>query len=213
MDLEGSESLMAKIKARGIKTYTAFNFRFHPLILWLKENLKGKRVLEVQAYCGSYLPDWRPGRNYRDVYSAKAELGGGVHLDLIHELDYLLWLFGEPDSLQSDRGKVSDLEIDSFDVARYWLSYNNFYISVLLNYYRRDPKRQLELVLEGDTWIADLLNGCITNASGSTLFEDTSPVIETYTSQLKYFLEGLDSNEDYMNNLDESLNTLSYALS
>lgn len=213
MELNGIESVMDKIRLNEIRTYTAFNFRFHPVVRWLKDNLKGKRIIEVQAYCGSYLPNWRPGQDYRKVYSAKADLGGGAHLDLIHELDYLIWIFGQPVSVGSEKGKVSDLEIDSTDFARYWLSYKNMNVSVLLNYYRRDPKRQLELVMEDESWIANLLTGHIIDSNGKIIFEDKCPVSETYSSQMKYFLENLDSTDDFMNNLSESVSTLKYALS
>ena len=212
MDLSGVAQLLQLCKAHKIRTYTAFNFRFHPVLLWLQENLKVKRVLEAQAYCGSYLPDWRPGRDYRNVYSAKKALGGGVHLDLIHELDYLLWLFGDPEVVTSFRNKVSDLKIDSPDFAQYWLRYPKLNISVILNYYRRDPKRQLEIVLEDDTWIADLLHGTVINANGKILFEDRRPVSETYSRQMKYFIDGLKLDEPYMNSLSDSVKTLKYCL-
>jgi len=212
MNTEGGTTLIKKIHEKAIKTYTAFNFRFHPVIQWLKENLAGKRILEVQAYCGSYLPNWRPGRDYRDVYSAKNEMGGGVHLDLIHELDFLLWLFGKPVKSDFFLRKVSDLEIDTPDMAHYWLRYPMFSISILLNYYRKDPKRELEIVMDDDTWTADLINRIIVNGEGKTIFEDKRPVTDTYLEQMKYFLRGLKNDEPYMNNLAESLTTLDYCL-
>ena len=210
--LNGVDEILKKIKNEGIKTYTAFNFRFHPVIKWLKSNLGQKRVIEVQAYCGSYLPDWRPGRDYKDIYSAKANMGGGVHLDLIHELDYLFWIFGKPDEIKSDYAKISDLEIDSYDIARYWMTYKNLKVSVILNYYRRDAKRQLEIVFDDETWFADLLHSSVIKSDGSTLFTDNGTIIDTYVSQLRYFLEGLDSEPDYMNNLFESSELLKHIL-
>lgn len=43
---------------------------------------------------GQYLPDWRPTKDYRETVSAKTELGGGVLLELSHELDYAQWILG-----------------------------------------------------------------------------------------------------------------------
>jgi len=99
--LNGINELVEVISSKNIVTYTAFNLRFHPVISWLKKHLETRRIIEVQSYCGSYLPDWRPGTDYRINYSAKKSMGGGVHLDLIHELDYLHYLFGLPKSINS----------------------------------------------------------------------------------------------------------------
>ena len=55
----------------------------------------------VRLWFGSWLPDWRPAVDYRPTYSARAELGGGVLLDAIHELDMLVWLLGATPSTWS----------------------------------------------------------------------------------------------------------------
>lgn len=212
MDLKGAKELVRILREQKISTYTAFLFRFHPVIQWLRQNLKGKRVLEIQAYCGSYLPEWRPNRDYREVYSAKAELGGGVHLDLIHELDYLIFLFGKPDDIMAYRSKVSQLEINSTDVAHYWMQYQSYNASVILNYYRRDAKRSLEIVMNEGTWTADLINSRIINSNGDVLFENDKPLSETFFHQMDYFLKGLKSKEPYMNSLEDSIKTLEYCL-
>lgn len=69
----------------------AYNLRFHPALRRLHELLEGKTVLSAVAYVGSYLPDWRPGRDYRNTGSAKSAFGGGALRELSHELDYVLW--------------------------------------------------------------------------------------------------------------------------
>ena len=71
----------------------------------------------ARVICSSYLPDWRPGVDYRTVYSAHKALGGGVTIDLIHEWDYLVDLFGVPQKLYNFKGTYSDLEIDSDDLS------------------------------------------------------------------------------------------------
>ena len=47
----------------------------------------------------------------------RAALGGGILLDAIHELDYLLWLLGPVASVSAELDRVSDLEIDVEDTA------------------------------------------------------------------------------------------------
>jgi len=88
-NLDCIDDLQRKLKQNDNITYVAFVLRFHPVTRWLKKNLEISKVIEVQSYCGSYLPDWRNGSDYRTNYSGKSRMGGGVHLDLIHEIDYL----------------------------------------------------------------------------------------------------------------------------
>ena len=213
MSLKGADLLVEQIKEQNSRIYTAFNLRFHPIIDWLKKNLVIENVLEVQVYCGSYLPDWRKDQDYRKNYSAIAAQGGGVHLDLIHELDYVRWIFGMPQKSKTYQSKVSDLEMDSIDSAHYWLMYAHFNISILLNYYRRDPKRNIEIVMKEDTINADLLNGRITNSKGELLFEANNlSIIHTYTEQMRYFIANMNTNERFMNDFNESIETLKIGL-
>jgi predicted dehydrogenase len=211
MSLTGSDEILRLIQANKIVTYTAFNLRFHPVIKWLKQRLDVSRVREVQAYCGSYLPNWRSG-DYRKNYSAQSSLGGGVHLDLIHELDYLIWLFGMPAMTKSDFGKISDLEIDSVDSAHYYLIYDTRRVSVLLNYFRRDSKRQIEIVMDDDTWIADLLSGVVKNSKGESLTTFNYSIADTYAEQMEYFLNCINEKGILMNDFSESLQTLKLCL-
>ncbi len=89
--------------------------RFHPLIERAKEILRGQHVLSVNVYVGQYLPDWRPGTDYRDSYSAKRKMGGGVLRDLSHELDYIQFLAGGWEKVVAHGGHRSGLSIDSDD--------------------------------------------------------------------------------------------------
>lgn len=212
MSLNGAKELTEAINKNEIQTYTAFNMRFHPVIQWLKAKLPLDKVLEVSAYCGSYLPDWRTGTDYRSTYSARQELGGGVHLDLTHELDYIKWLFGAPQEIYAYTNKVSDLEIDSVDYAHYHFAYTSFNASISLNYYRRKPKRSLEIVMKDQTWQVDLLHNKVTNDNGEVLFHKIEDRQLMYDRQMDYFLAKLGSREPMMNNLEESFQTLSMAL-
>lgn len=212
MNLDGVESLISIISKKSIKTYVAFNLRFHPIIHWIKTNIKIESVLEAQIYCGSYLPNWRDS-DYRESYSASSKMGGGVHLDLIHELDYLIWIFGNPIKIKSSFRKISKLEIDSVDSACYNAEYKSFNAHILLNYFRRDSKRSIEIVFETETWHADLIKGTIKNEKGELLYKTEEDLQFTYNEQMKYFLKNIKEDSTLMNSLPEALLTLKYAIS
>ena len=214
-NIESNVETRNLINKSGIKTYIACNLRFHPSIIFLKNYIdnNNKKINEVNLYCGSYLPNWRENIDYTESYSAKKNMGGGVDLDLIHELDYAIWLFGFPLNYNSTKRKISQLKIDSFDYCLYNLKYNEFNLSVILNYYRITPKREIEIVFEDDILVCNLLNTEIRNSKNEIIFLDNSYNInKTYLSQAEYFINNLKNNDPYINNLEESLEILKIAL-
>ena len=214
-NLENANELIQLIEDKKIVTYVACNLRFHPCIAFLKKKIETEclRINELNVYCGSYLPDWRPKKDFRTIYSANAAMGGGVHLDLFHELDYTTWLFGLPSRSKSVLRNSSSLEIDAVDYANYVLEYDSFTANVVLNYYRRKPKREIEIVLDEDTWTVDLIKNEIKNDVDEYLFEVADfNVKETYSLQLDYFINCLRNKQVPMNSLKESVEILKICL-
>jgi len=99
------------------KIFVGYVLRFHPLLEKLKEMTKDEKIIVANAKCGQYLPSWRPNTDYRNCYSAKKEEGGGVLLDLSHEIDYIQWLCERISDIKSYQVKISDLEINSDDLT------------------------------------------------------------------------------------------------
>ena len=136
--------------------YVACPLRYNAVLQYLKAYIKDKQVFSARAICSTYLPDWRPGVDYRTVYSAHKNMGGGVSIDLIHEWDYLSWLFGMPDSVKSVYGQYSNLEIDSDDLALYLGEYPDKLLSLHLDYFGRVEKREIELFTREETIVGDI---------------------------------------------------------
>jgi len=211
-NLDNKEALVKQVVNAGLLTYTACNLRFHPAIRFLKEQLAGKRINEVTIYCGSYLPDWRPGRDFRTIYSANAHMGGGVHLDLIHEIDYCYWIFGQPQHTHAIRRNQSHLDISAVDYAHYNLTYPNFVASITLNYFRRDTKRTVEVLTDEATWLLNLPACEITSHTGEVIFKQDYKILDTYTDQMRYFLNHLQEKKQPMNGIEEAFNVLQICL-
>ena len=141
------------------KIFTAYNLRFHPIITALYELLKDETIFYANIMCGQYLPSWRPQRDYKETYSAKKELGGGVLRDLSHELDYAMYLFGEIQKLQTISTRVSDLQINSDDIfSGIGVSQNRVVLNISLDYISKKPIRQLIIHTQTQTIEADLIN-------------------------------------------------------
>jgi predicted dehydrogenase len=210
--LEDAEKINQMIKAEEIVTYTACNLRFHPAIQYLRDEIKMKLPLELNLYCGSFLPDWRPGTDYRENYSANKEMGGGVHLDLVHEIDYCRYLLGDPIYHSSYIRKKSKLEISSPDIAHYALEFENTSAFITLNYYRKDAKREVVCVWDDKTWTVDLLNNSITDIKNGEIYSEAFDIKSTYLNQMKYFISCLENDEVPMNSFGEAIKTLKIAI-
>ncbi len=144
-----------------IPSYVACPLHYNPVLQYVKQNVDLSKVISVRAMSSSYLPDWRPGQDYRQTYSAHASLGGGVDIDLIHEWDYLTWIFGMPTDCYGIVGRFSNLEIDSSDTALYVAKTNQMTFELHLDYFGRNTQRTLEIFTHDDTIQCDLIAGTI----------------------------------------------------
>ena len=211
--LVNADNLEQELHSLGIKTYVACNLRFHPAIIYLKEVLKDKKPLEFNVYCGSFLPHWRPSTDYRESYSSKKEFGGGVELDLIHEVDYTVYLLGMPKQVLFKHGtKISDLQITSNDYAHYVFDHLDTVTTVSLNYYRKHSKRSIEVVWDDDVWIVNLLNNTIHSESKGVIYNEHYDIMNTYNHQMEYFLNNFQSNSEFENNFSEAIKILKLAI-
>ncbi|WP_400262026.1 Gfo/Idh/MocA family protein [Sphingobacterium sp. SG20118] len=194
------------IKSR-IITYISCNLRFLDSLRQIKVLIADKRINEVNVYCGSYLPNWRPNVDFREIYSANKEMGGGVHIDLIHELDYLYWLLGKPLVNRSLFKNNSSLNISAFDYANYTWEYPSFTASIILNYYRKDSKRTLEIVTSDGTYLVDLLKNII-YFDGVAIFKSDQRIMDTYDDQMDYFIHHIMKEDKNFNSIGEANNIL-----
>ena len=213
-DLGNVSMISSKLREKNVLTYIACNLRFHSGLQFLKKYLDEKkpRINEVNIYCGSYLPEWRSGIDFRKSYSANFDQGGGVHLDLIHELDYCTWLFGFPEKVTSTKRAVSSLSINAVDNAKFEFLYANFTIGINLNYYRRDFKRTLEVVTSEDSILLDLKSNIIQSSlRGQIIYNEPFETKDTYKEQMRYFMGVVNSNKQTFNDFDYAVKVLKLA--
>ena len=170
------------------KAYVAAPMRWCGTFLALKERMPDLKPYSVRVICSSYLPDWRPGVDYRTVYSAHKEMGGGVTIDLIHEWDYLVDLFGAPLEAYNFKGTYSHLEIDSDDLSVYIARYPSLLAEVHLDYFGRTYRRTIELFCKEGTVTADFGAGTLTLENGEVIHCE-EPVNQRYLREMAYFLD------------------------
>lgn len=144
------------------RIFVAYNMRFHPLTLRLRELVSDLPLYSSEFHVGQYLPDWRPSTDYRQSYSAWKQQGGGVLRDLSHELDLAFWLCGDVRSLAAIGGHFSDLEIDSDDVFMVLARTDRCpAVAITLNYLNRSPQRIVRVNAQGITVTVNFVTGSL----------------------------------------------------
>ena len=126
---ENCDEMIFHHNRSGKHAMVGYMLRLHPLLLRAREIIQNKtilgRMLSVRSECGFYLPFWHPWEDYRDFYMSWKTGGGGALLDISHEIDYLMWLFGDISHVQGYSLTISDLEITSDDYVSSIFEFKN----------------------------------------------------------------------------------------
>lgn len=189
--------------------YVACPLRYSNVVEYLKDNIDIDKVYSVRAICSSYLPNWRKNTDYRKTYSAIKSQGGGVSIDLIHEWDYLTYIFGFPNNVFNFQGKFSDLEIDSEDLSVYIAKYNDKLVELHLDYFGRTSKREIEIYTDLGCIKGDFINNKV-------IFDyDKKDVIfynednnYMYEKEMEYFLDCVINKKYENSNINNAYNVL-----
>lgn len=168
--------------------YVACPLRYTAVIQYLKKYVGENRIVGARCISSSYLPEWRTGVDYRDTYSAHKELGGGVSVDLIHEWDYLKFLFGNPQKVIYASSKKSSLEIDCEDTALYIAEYKDKFVELHLDYFGRKTVREIMLFTEEETVIGDLTNSRVTFLKSGKVIDFKENRNDFQKNELYHFL-------------------------
>lgn len=186
--------------------YIGYVLRFHPLIQQMKKVVGQHHAYFVEVSCGSYLPDWRPNSDYRQIYSARSELGGGVLLDLSHEIDYLQWIFGDFEEIKGINTKISELEINTDDLATFIITTSQkTIINLTLNYFSKIPKRSILIHTSIFSLEIDLLNNSMKQIDTHKNTKETILEIERNDLFKKMHANTLESQEKILPDLNEGV--------
>jgi len=219
---EGVDQLLKAVRGRNLITLVGCNMRFHPGLMKVKKLVDEEaigRVVAARVEAGQYLPDWHPWEDYTQGYSARSDLGGGVILDGIHEIDYLRWILGEVKTVACFAGKLSHLEIDTEDTAAILLRFNNQAIGeVHLDYVQRAYGRSCHLIGEEGTIRWDYNEGSVRwySAKSGKWKSISNPKgwepNQMYVDELQHFLRCLAQEEQPVLDVFEGARVLEVAL-
>lgn len=197
--LDGVDDLIKSAAKNGLIICVGYNFRFHQGLKLVRDKVEREeigKILYARAEFGQYLPDWRPWQDYRKSYTAKKGLGGGIILDGSHEIDYMRWLLGEIEQIFCFAEKISDLEVETEDVAEILLKFKSGAMGEIhLDFVRPDYSRTCELIGE---------EGIIT-------WNFSEKFVRIYSSKTKkwdIFNINVDTNDMYINEMRNFINSV-----
>lgn len=141
------DNIIKKSNYHKKKVFVVCNLRFNDCVNAIKNNLyKIGKPMFGNFYFGFNLAKMRKNIDYRKLYVAD-KIQGGVLLDNIHEIDYVQWIFGKGQILQSLIRNLSELEIKSEDYATITLEHeNNFISNFQLDFIRQVRQRGCKIV-------------------------------------------------------------------
>ena len=214
--------LLNIIKKRKLVTMMGCVLRFHPAIQKIKqitsENKIGK-IMSVHAENGSFLPDWHPYEDYKKSYASCNDLGGGVMLTNIHELDYLYWFFGNVGEVFSITGKFSDLDIDVEDLSSILLRFkNNIIAEIHLDYFQKPSIRSCKIVGTHGTvyWDSNINNVQLYDVNKKKWVDKLKlknyDVNDMYVDEIKHFFKCVNKGEKSINSIEEGAKILNIAI-
>ena len=202
--------LIALCRQRKLVLLTGYNLRFLPCLRQFRTLLHGGligRVNSLRCETGQYLPLWRPASDYRLSVSARRALGGGVLLELSHELDYIRWIFGEVESIQASLSHQSSLDIDVEDTAHLIIGFSpsedghRLHGSVSLDFFRHDLTRICVAIGEAGSLRWNGITGTVEylRAEGQEgwckVFSQKSLPDESYLAEWENFLACVEERE------------------
>jgi len=165
-NLNGLDKLTGKI-------LVGYCLHFDQSLKFFKQKIAGKKIIKVTIVCRSWLPDWHPDKDYRQSYSAKKDLGGGVLLDLSHEIDYALWFFGPVKKVTAKLQMAPELQIETESIADLNLDFvSGVNAKINLSFASHKNERYCEVVTDS-----------------GTLRWDYQPNNDMYLAEIKHFID------------------------
>lgn len=194
----GISVLSALLKKAGVSVWVGYNFHFFPPYLAIKRLLDAKKLgrpYYLRASVGQDLRVWRSGRDYRLSYSARKRRGGGVLLDLVHDINYPAWLLGEPLIFKSAVvKKLSHLAADTEDCAdSLFTTRNGVVVSVHQDYLRVPLKTSVEIVGSRGSLTWDSQSGSMTveTARKKTVRKMRSERNKMFAAEMAFFFRSV----------------------
>lgn len=223
ISIRGLNKLENLIQAKELICHVGCNMRFHfgpASVKLLLDQGKIGRPIHSTIWGGMHLPDWHPDEDYKKMYSSLKEMGGGAVFDFIHEIDIMLWLFGEKvQTLKSIIGNSNWLGIETEDIVDSIFKFRSgLQVNMHLDYLYRPFQRGIKIIGEKG-WVEwDLVKSKVIHydhikkLKTESLYPEGYNKNSMYLKQLEYFLSCIKGRNKSDSNLSNGIKALKLAL-
>lgn len=208
---KGLELISKELKKNNIAVFVGYALQFYDPIIYIKKVVKSKKIgnklFYMHIFVGQNLEAWR-NRNYKKTYSAKKSQGGGVLLDLIHDINYPAWILEDPlYPVTAFVKKISKLSIDCEDYAESVLSTKSgIIVSIHQDYIWQPGERSIRIVGDkGSLYWSSLDNMIrIWTEIGIYCHKINVDYNKMYQEEIKFFLDSIRSGH-FFSNMNEAI--------
>ncbi|MBT3960956.1 Gfo/Idh/MocA family oxidoreductase [Candidatus Woesearchaeota archaeon] len=198
---EGLDELLELSDRNSTLIMVGYMMRFHPCAVQLKKYLENNvlgDIYSVVVTVNSYMPQWHKYEGYNEFYAGKQDLGGGVVLTEIHEIDLLYWFFGTPQKIGAVGGTLSKLDLDVEDTVSILMEQKiekrRFPVNVNMSFVQKAPIRNFLVLGERGSLEWDIANNKLRldDYEDALHSENNFPKFERndmFQEQMKYFLD------------------------
>lgn len=223
--LDGLDNIAKESLKNNVTTFVGYQMRYHPCIIKAKQILSEERignVLSVLAEVGEDVTSWHKYEDYKELYACKKELGGGVILTQIHELDYLHYLFGFPQKIFAMGGQNSNLEIDVEDVVDLSMTFQvsddnkSIFVNLHEDFLQKPGSRTCKIIGTDGKLVIDFPISSIQlfNGDGECVYHEKYEFDrnELFIAEIKEFIEAVKEHRQTTIPLSEGIIGLKMAL-
>lgn len=214
VSLEKVSKFIELIEKKNLKCMVGYDLRFHPGIIKLKELLNSDligQIYSIDVQVGQYLPFWRPNQDYSKGTSSKKKDGGGVINDLIHEIDYVTYLLGDIKSVTSIYNKLSNLDIETEDMAKILVEFEKSIGYIHLDYLQKAYSRTCKIIGEKGTIEWDYVKEEIifkNELEEKKIYYKIQTRNDRFKNEIEYFINCIENNTPCLPNHNDGYKTL-----
>lgn len=180
----------------------SFQRRYHPLIAKAKQFISAGKIGKPIVATFTVFSDvttWHGYEDWRTLYAVRKDLGGGVLLTEIHEIDLAYWFFGLPTAVHCTGGNRGPEKLDVEDTVQLTLLYDAFSVQITLCFMHKKRMRHFHIAgTEGALSWNEENNKLILSSFKEASEEFTAPSFTNdsmFIAQAEHFLSGWDMKD------------------